>query len=235
MKFHQLITASAAVLALSLSATVSAEKLAVGITPDLEKLEFTHDGKSYTIMRNQDQKNTVNENFAKTSRKCPPFCIQPVALAPGVETLGEVEIIHYIKKMSEGENILVVDSRTPDWVERGTIPGAKNIPWTKLNPAKGATTEGIIEVMTKEFGAKLAEGADAFTVDEAVAEGNASKAFDYSQAKTLVMFCNGMWCGQSPNNINNLLKFGYPAHKIKWYRGGMQDWEILGLSTVPGK
>jgi rhodanese-related sulfurtransferase len=232
MKYHHLITASAAVLALSLSATVSAEKLAVGITPDLQKLEFMHDGKSYTIMRNQDQKNTINENFAKTSRKCPPFCIQPIALAPGVETLGEVEMIHYIKKMSEGENILVVDSRTPDWVERGTIPGAKNIPWTKLNPAKGATTEGIIEVMTKEFGAKLAEGADAFTVDEAVAEGNAGKAFDYSQARTLVMFCNGMWCGQSPNNILNLLKFGYPADKLKWYRGGMQDWEVLGLSTV---
>jgi len=232
MKFHHLISASAAVLALSLSATVSAEKLAVGITPDLQKLDFTHAGKSYTIMRNQDQKNTVNENFAKTSRKCPPFCIQPVVLAPGVDTLGEVEVIHYIKKMSEGENILVVDSRTPDWVERGTIPGAKNLPWTKLNPAKGATTEGIIEVMTKEFGAKLAEGADAFTVDEAVAEGNASKAFDYSEAKTLVMFCNGMWCGQSPNNILNLLKFGYPAEKLKWYRGGMQDWEVLGLSTV---
>ena len=232
MKYHHLITASAAVLALSLSATVSAEKLAVGITPDLQKLDFKHDGKSFTIMRNQDQKNTINENFAKTSRKCPPFCIQPIVLAPGVETLGEVEIIHYIKKMSEGENILVVDSRTPDWVERGTIPGAKNIPWTRLNPAKGATTEGIIEVMTKEFGAKLAEGADAFTVDEAVAEGNASKAFDYSQAKTLVMFCNGMWCGQSPNNILNLLKFGYPAEKLKWYRGGMQDWEVLGLSTV---
>ncbi|MGD8265591.1 MAG: rhodanese-like domain-containing protein [Chromatiales bacterium] len=232
MKLHHLISASAAVLALSLSATVSAEKLAVGITPDLQKFDFTHGGKSYTIMRNQDQKNTVNENFAKTSRKCPPFCIQPVVLAPGVDTLGEVEVIHYIKKMSEGENILVVDSRTPDWVERGTIPGAKNIPWTKLNPAKGATTEGIIEVMTKEFGAKLAEGADAFTVDEAVAEGNASKAFDYTDAKTLVMFCNGMWCGQSPNNILNLMKFGYPAEKLKWYRGGMQDWEILGLSTV---
>jgi hypothetical protein len=47
-----------------------------------------------------------------------------------------------------------------------------------------------------------------------------------------VMFCNGMWCGQSPNNIRNLLGFGYPAHKIKWYRGGMQTWEILGLTTV---
>ncbi len=26
--------------------------------------------------------------------------------------------------------------------------------------------------------------------------------------------------------------FANPAHKIKWYRGGGQDWEVLGLSTV---
>jgi hypothetical protein len=25
---------------------------------------------------------------------------------------------------------------------------------------------------------------------------------------------------------------GYPADKIKWYRGGMQSWEIVGLTTV---
>ena len=56
--------------------------------------------------------------------------------------------------------------------------------------------------------------------------------FDFSQAKTLVLFCNGPWCGQSPNNIKGLLKIGYPASKIKWYRGGMQEWESLGLTTV---
>ncbi|MDH5471784.1 MAG: rhodanese-like domain-containing protein, partial [Gammaproteobacteria bacterium] len=37
---------------------------------------------------------------------------------------------------------------------------------------------------------------------------------------------------QSPNNIKNLLKLNYPAEKIKWYRGGMQNWENLGLTTV---
>ena len=29
-----------------------------------------------------------------------------------------------------------------------------------------------------------------------------------------------------------LLKYGYPAAKIKWYRDGMQAWEILGLTTA---
>ena len=51
----------------------------------------------------------------------------------------------------------------------------------------------------------------------------------FDNAKTVVMFCNGPWCGQSPTNIKGLLKIGYPANKIKWYRGGMQDWEVLGF------
>ena len=192
------------------------DKLAVNITKGLGSIEVMHHGKKVTIMRNQDQKNTVNKAFAKTSRKCPPFCIQPAILAPGVETIAEVEVIDYLKRMNAGDqSILVIDSRTPDWVKRGTIPGAVNIPWTSLNPAKGADPISIGEIMEDQFGAKQLEG-----------------LWDYSNAKTLVMFCNGMWCGQSPNNIKNLLKFGYPAHKIKWYRGGMQDWEILGLSTA---
>jgi len=37
---------------------------------------------------------------------------------------------------------------------------------------------------------------------------------------------------ETPASIKTLLSFGYPAHKIKWYRGGMQDWEVLGLSVV---
>ena len=205
---------------LLVSASVSAaDKTAVKITPDIASVDVMHNGKKATITRNQDQKNTVKSAFAKTSRKCPPFCIQPAVLAPGVETIAEVEVLGYLSKMNAGDtSILVIDSRTPDWVKKGTIPGAVNIPWTALNPAKGADPISISEILVDQFGVKEMEG-----------------LWDYSGAKTLVMFCNGMWCGQSPNNIKNLLKFGYPADKIKWYRGGMQDWEILGLSTVPGK
>ena len=54
--------------------------------------------------------------------------MKPIVLAPGIETLGEREIIDYLVKMSKGDkSILVVDSRTPDWVAKGTIPGAINI------------------------------------------------------------------------------------------------------------
>ncbi|MGB0721850.1 MAG: rhodanese-like domain-containing protein [Gammaproteobacteria bacterium] len=190
----------------------------VNIWGDMGHVTVKHNGKAVDIRRNPNNANTVNPAFAKTSRPCPPFCIQPASLAPGVETIAEREVMDYAKKMSDGDDsIIVIDSRTPDWVGRGTIPSAVNLPWTKLNPAKGATPIDIVDIMQESFGVTESEG-----------------LFNFSSAKTAVMFCNGMWCGQSPNNIHNLLKFGYPAHKIKWYRGGMQDWEILGLTTVKG-
>ena len=57
-------------------------------------------------------------------------------------------------------------------------------------------------------------------------------SFDYSQAKTLAMFCNGYWCGQTPALIRAMLEMDYPAEKMKYYRGGMQAWTSLGFTTV---
>lgn len=189
---------------------------AVNITPDLESIVVTHQGKSVEIRRNQDPENVVNPIYAKTSRECPPFCIQPIELAAGVETIGELELLDYLQKKERGDaGILIIDSRTPDWVKRGTIPGAINIPWTKLTPSAGADPFEMAEIFSSQFDAIEQEG-----------------FWNFSRVKTLVLFCNGPWCGQSPTNIKTLLKLGYPADKIKWYRGGMQNWENLGLTVV---
>ena len=235
MKKFKLVSSLMVAGLLSLSATSASAKAEkpVGITPTLSSISVMHNGKATEIKRNPDNANTVNPAFAKTSRACPPFCIQPMSLGKGIQTIGEVEVISYADKMSKGDsNIMLVDSRTPDWVAKGTIPGAVNVSWVQLTPSKGATTEGIMNVMTKQFGVKIAADMDALDVDEAIADGDTSKVFDFSGAKTLVMFCNGMWCGQSPASIAALRKFGYPADRIKYFRGGMQTWEILGLSTA---
>lgn len=238
MKPNKLFSPAVFTLGLLFTASIASAETTqkpVGITADLMSITVKNNGQDVEIKRNQDNNATINSDFAKTSRPCPPFCIQPDTIAGGVETIAENGIMDYLQKQSKGDdNILVIDSRTPDWVKKGTIPGATNIPWTKLNPGSGATTDGIIDIMTSQFGVKLADGADALSVDEAVVAGGdaVSKVFDYTNAKTLVLFCNGIWCGQSPTNIKQLLKFGYPADKIKWYRGGMQDWSVLGLTTV---
>lgn len=202
-------------LAAGLCVAQASHALDVNITADLPSVEVQHKGKPALIQRNQNADNVINPNFAKTSRKCPPFCIQPGAMPDGVKTIGELELIDFLQKMSAGDkSILVVDSRTPDWVERGTIPGAINIPWDRLNIGKSdpITVQDILE---KQLGVVSQDG-----------------FLNFENAKTLVMFCNGAWCGQSPTNIKGLLKIGYPAHKLFWYRGGMQDWEMLGMATV---
>ena len=188
----------------------------IGISASITQVEVLHNGRKITIRRNQDPNNTINPLYAKTSRKCPPFCIQPAKLAPGVETIAELEMLEYLRRKSEGDDsILVIDSRTPDWLDNGTIPGSVNIPWTQLKPGAGADPFTIAEIMETQFGAVNYEG-----------------LWDFSQAKTLVLFCNGMWCGQSPTNIRTLMRFGYPPQKLKWYRGGIQSWESLGLTVV---
>lgn len=216
MKKLNTLVSVALALAVGFASTASAGGLKVKINKSISSVKVKHNGKSVTIQRDQNQKATVIADFAKTSRKCPPFCIQPSTLAPGVETVGEVEVINYLDRLhNKGDkSILVIDSRTPNWVKKGTIPGSVSIPWTKLNPAKGADPLSMGDIMAK-FGANENEG-----------------IWNFSKVKTLVMFCNGMWCGQSPNNIKQLLKMGYPAHKIKWYRGGMQNWANLGLTMA---
>ncbi len=188
--------------------------LAVKITRHIESVDVTHNGKAVTIMRNQDPGNRINPDFARTSRKCPPFCIQPMILGEGVETIGERDVLDYLEQVSDGDDsILVIDSRTQKWVDKGSIPGSINIPYTELLGREGE--QPIVDNLLKRFGV---------TRDD--------QLFNFKHAKTLVFFCNGPWCGQSPTNIRVLLGYGYPPHKLKYYRGGMQMWESLGLTTI---
>jgi rhodanese-related sulfurtransferase len=213
MTLHKSFTVTTLITNLFLSGTSLA--LDVNITADLPSVQVLHNGQEITIMRNQNQDNRINPTFAKTSRKCPPFCIQPIEIAPGVRTIGELEMLDYLKKMSDGDkSILVIDSRKSASVENGSIPGMVNIPTYMLDSSKTNPMEvrGIIE---KQFGAKYR-----------------NESWDFSKAKTLVLFCNGPWCGQSPANIKGLIKLGYPAEKLVWYRGGMQNWEAMGLTTI---
>ena len=99
----------------------------VGITKDIMSITVQTKNGPVKIIRNQDNIAVINPGFAKTSRKCPPFCVQPQKVAPGVETVGELEVIKYMEKGG-----LIIDARTVEWHVKGTIPGSKNIPYTQV-------------------------------------------------------------------------------------------------------
>ena len=77
MKALKSLLATAAVSAalLSPASAFAADEVVVNIAKGMPSVDVMHNGKKATIMRNQNVDNTVNPAFAKTSRKCPPFCI----------------------------------------------------------------------------------------------------------------------------------------------------------------
>jgi len=203
------------VLCLALSqAAFSATQQKVNITESTPYVDVIHQGKKIRIKRIPDTGNIIDIDFALTSRPCPPYCIQPIKLAPGVETIGELELISYLQKMASDDSIMVIDSREPKWLKSGMIPGAVNIPWNKLYN-KTTSDEAIADILQFKFNAAIT-----------------GKLWNFENAKTLVFYCNGSWCGQSPTNIRALMSIGYPAHRLKWYRGGIQSWKLFGLTTV---
>lgn len=186
------------------------------ITAEIPSVTVLHQGKLMTIQREQNPLSTIRKEYATTARQCPPYCIQPISLAAGIETLGELEVLDFLHRIRHGERqLMVVDSRTPDWYAKGTIPGAINIPYEQNYEGQATNLPGVINSFIELFGVT-----------------KAGATYDFSNSFTLAIFCNGPWCGQTPNYIRTLLNLSYPAAKLKWYRGGMQDWCSLGLTVI---
>ncbi len=178
------------------------------ITKGVLEVSIKKDGQVYTIKRDV--------------AKIPPMYLNPLRgkIAPmkidkDIETIGELELIDYFKKSEKNDSIMLVDARTEEWYEKIHIPSAINVPFTNFG-----NKENAIETVTLEFDV----------------EKRKDGSLDFSKAKTIIVYCNGIWCAQSEQLIKDakfsLLKLGYPKNKIKYYRGGMQSWVTLGLSTV---
>lgn len=191
---------------------ISSAENKVKITPDLGYLDVQHNGKTTRIERNQDTKYKLTNSFSRTSRVCPPFCINPIKLSPNISTVGELELLDFLDNEVKNNKGLLVDSRMPAWFEKGTIPGAINIPFTVLS--KGFDNKHTVDII-KLLGATEKDG-----------------NWDFTNVKKLMLFCNGSWCGQSPAALMNLSKLGYPEDKLFWYRSGVQSWQQVGLTIV---
>lgn len=183
----------------------------VEITKGVPFVEIESNGKKIKIEREQKPDSYLTNTYARTSRPSPPFFIEPFAVSPKVETYGELEVLDFLKKKKG----IFIDARLENWYMKSAIPGAVNVPF-KLFLSESSEREKVL----KEFGAAY----------------DKTGKWNFSNARTILFYCNGAWCGQSPTAIKALMAMGYPEEKMKYYRGGMQAWQLLGLTTiVPAK
>lgn len=151
--------------------------------------------------------------ISRQGPSCPSSCVQPIQVAPGVDTLGELEVIAFLQNAVSTGSGLLVDVRMPSSFSSGSVPGAVNVPIATFaadNPyrddllsALGVTSVGTVP--------------------------------NFGSAFSLVIFGGGTDDKDAPTAINSLLDAGYPAGKIRYYRGGASDWTRLGLNLSVGQ
>jgi rhodanese-related sulfurtransferase len=210
-----------------------ATNLEVKIAENKPYTIVNHGRELVKVQRIQDTGNTLTGAFTKTSRPCPPFCVNPLNIEEGVATVAELEVVKFMETAMTSGSGIMIDARTPSWHQKGTIPGSVNIPFTVFE--KPADDPELIEVLER-LGAK--QRYDVNVVMRSLEKvglfdgEQKTDGWDFSEARQLLLWCNGPWCGQSPRAIHALVALGYPAEKLYYYRGGMQMWQSLGLSTV---
>ena len=182
----------------------------VRITEDMLTAAFSVAGRDYEIARNQDTANRIPEGLSLTSRPCPGYCIQPMQAAPGVRTLGEIEVISHLQAGVSNGRALLIDARVPELFAAGAIPGAVNVPLSVMTPDNPYRGE-----ILKALGAR-----------------DVSAGLDFSAALDLVVYGDGPWSSEASDMIRELVEVGYPAARLGFYRGGMQSWQGLGLSVA---
>ncbi|OOG27718.1 rhodanese [Thioalkalivibrio denitrificans] len=227
----------AAVLILGVSGATHAGNQ-VRITEDRPYIYVTHNDRLVRVQRIQDEQHELSGGFARTSRKCPPFCITPKIPAPGVNAMGELELFEFLRFTVDAGRGLLVDARTSSFFERGTIPGSVSIPFTRFE--EDPESDGMRDLLIKLGAKPVSEQSRSWwnglwaRVRNIIGSAEASEqgAWDFSEAKELALWCNGPWCDQSPRAIKALVDLGYPPEKLHYYRGGMQNWQMLGLSVI---
>jgi 3-mercaptopyruvate sulfurtransferase SseA len=211
MKVSKLISILA-----SVSVTVSmAENMKVQITEDVAYVMTKDSGEAVRVQRIQDPNYRLTDDYTKTSRSCPPFCIQETKVDKDIKNIAELELLTFMKNQVKNNEGLIVDARLSSWYETETIPSAISIPFTKMQKASPKEVEGIF----KTLGMKVKK----------------DSTWDFSKVKELAIFCNGVWCEQSKHLVVELVKYNYPKEKLSYYRSGFQGWKLLGLTTIVHK
>lgn len=166
------------------------------LTPELPELRLAINGQEVVISREGE------------GLSCPPMCVQPIRMAPGVVSFGALEVIGFLANDLARREGLVLDVRLPDAYGRGHVPGAVNVPEPTLSGENPLQRDILLALGVRE-----AEG-----------------ALEFSRAPVLVIYGQDAMDGRAIEALRHVMSAGYPAEKLRYFRGGFQEWQLFGLT-----
>lgn len=127
----------------------------------------------------------------------------PAVLQPLVPVPGVVPLgeLELIEVLQAGD-VVVADGRKPAQYAEYTIPATINLPFTE--------TEAALEALGCR---RVGDG------------------WDCRDARKVAMFCNEVWCGQSPTARHKMTDARHPPDRILYYRNGLHGRLLQGLSV----
>jgi rhodanese-related sulfurtransferase len=170
---------------------------------------FTYQGQQKTIAQAPRADAIATARFYDLHGGCDGLCIAPDTAAEGVTTISENAVIDFMTNDLALGTGLLIDSRLPSERAAGFLPASVSVPFALITPENP-----LLPDILAALGARSMFG-----------------AYNFSDAMTLVIFDAGPTTMDAPKLIAAMIETGYPAEKIKYYRGGMQVWSSLGLTT----
>jgi hypothetical protein len=177
------------------------------------KASFIFNGERIKISRDNPQAAQFVLAFAGSAGSCGAPCIAPLNVAPGVRTLDEIEVLNFLVSEVAGNRGLMVDARLPQDRALGYIPGSVSLPYSTMDPENDFKDDILRALGAREF-----EG-----------------VFNFADARQLLVYDKGPGSNDAGVLVSALLAAGYPPEMIRYYRGGMQVWSVLGFSIEAGQ
>lgn len=172
------------------------------------KASFIFNGERIKISRDNPQAAEFAMRFAAAPGSCGAPCIAPMLAAEGVPTLDEIGVLTFLVENVAGNTGLMVDARLPEDRAFGFIPGTVSLPHITVAPDNAFKGDILLALGAREF----------------------DGVYNFSDARELLVYDAGPSSDDAGQLVRNLLAAGYPREMIRYYRGGMQVWSVLGFS-----
>lgn len=176
---------------------------------EVSNASFLFQGQEIAITQAQRPDAIAPARYFAPDEACAPLCIAPDVAAPGVATVSERAVIDFMAQNVATGDGLLIDSRLPADRALGFLPTSVSVPFSLVNDDNPYLPEILVAMGARSF-----EG-----------------ALNFSDAMTLMVYDAGPASVDANQFIAAIIAAGYPASKIQYYRGGMQVWSTLGLTT----